>query len=387
MTRNSLKVYLGLAFLLVVGIVASIPCFAKKAQTKTTYLTIPVNYVTDRELTGETFGPHRRYPTNCQHHMYYGTANVVVPNLDNKNDPALFKSLGWKVSDVRPPKVFAKDRIDPADFESSKKLFMERLKTAVDQSGGTELCLYVHGAADGFEDCTIDAAMMAYALQKPIVLYSWPSDPRLRGYFIDSTDVEWSQEHFDQFLGDLMALQATRPLEVISISHSMGNRLVIRSLPVVYGKNLIKDWELVSPDMDADTCRHYTIGREQLNAKVRIYVSNRDKALPLASLLTGGYYRLGEASNPTYAANVKHVDAKLFQRIDFTDLDTGFIGHKIPFQLVSNMVATDKPGVGLELVDETAVRANRMARLAGRSEKFDGTSAEAAFNKRVVRVK
>jgi Alpha/beta hydrolase of unknown function (DUF900) len=374
-----------LVILLVFGATAGSPGLARASKVKTNYVSIPVNYVTDRELTGETFGPRRRYATDCQHHMYYGTAYVEVPNVDHKNDPALFKSLGWKISDERPAKISPKERIDPTDPAASKRVFMERLKAALDQAGDPTLCLYVHGAADGFEDCTQDAAQMAYALQKPIVLYSWPSDPRMRGYFVDSTDVEWSQGHFDQFLTDLMALQAVHPLEVVSISHSMGNRLVIRSLPVVYGKGLIKDWELVSPDMDADTCRHYVLGREQLNAKLRIYVSNRDKALPLASLLTGGYYRLGEAANPTYSANAKNVNSKLFERIDFTDLDTGFEGHKIPFQLISNMVSTDKPGVDLELVGESSVRGNRIARFAGRKGKYDSTSTEASFSKKVVR--
>jgi esterase/lipase superfamily enzyme len=358
---------------------------AKKNSVKSNYLTIPVNYVTDRELTGETFGPHRRYPTDCQHHMYYGTAYVEVPNVENKNNAELFKALDWKVSEHAPAKISAKDRIDPSNPDESKKLFMDRLKKALDQSGKSELCLFVHGAADGFEDCTQDAAQLAYSLQKPIVLYSWPSDPRRRGYFIDSNDVEWSQGHFDQFLKDLMAFKSEHPLEVISVSHSMGNRLVVRALPVVYGKGLVKDWEIVSPDMDADTCRHYILGLTQLNSRLRLYVSNKDKMLPLAQMLSGGYYRLGEAANPTYAN--PSANTKLFERIDFTDVDTGLTGHSIPFDLISNMVATDKPGSDLELVDEGSVRGNRLSRFAGRSEKFSHTSTESSFTKKVVRTK
>jgi esterase/lipase superfamily enzyme len=358
---------------------------AKTDSVKSNYLTIPVNYVTDRELTGETFGPHRRYPTDCQHHMYYGTAYVEVANVENKNNAELFKALNWKVSEHKPAKISAKDRIDPSNPDESKKLFMDCLKKELDQSGKSELCLFVHGAADGFEDCTQDAAQLAYSLQKPIVLYSWPSDPRRRGYFIDSNDVEWSQGHFDQFLKDLMVLKSEHPLEVISVSHSMGNRLVVRALPVVYGKGLVKDWEIVSPDMDADTCRHYILGLTQLNSRLRLYVSNKDKMLPLAQILSGGYYRLGEAANPTYAK--PNANTKLFERIDFTDVDTGLTGHSIPFELISNMVATDKPGPDLEMVDESSVHGNRLSRFAGRSEKFSHTSTESSFTKKVIRTK
>lgn len=356
---------------------------AKKNSATTNYLTIPVNYVTDRELVGETFGPHRRYATDCQHHMYYGTAYVEVPNVESKNDVELFKSLDWRVSDHKGGKIARKDRIDPTNPDESKKQFIARLKKSLDQSGKPELCLFVHGAADGFEDCALDAAQLAYSLQKPIVLYSWPSDPRRRGYFIDANDVEWSQGHFDQFLKDLMAMQAEHPLEVISVSHSMGNRLVVRALPVVYGKGLVKDWEIVSPDMDADTCRHYILGLTQLNSRLRLYVSNKDKMLPLAQLLSGGYYRLGEAANPTYAK--PGANTKLFERIDFTAVDTGLTGHSIPFGLISNFVATDKPGPGLDLVDQDSVDGNRLSRFAGRSQKFSHDSVESSFSKRVVR--
>lgn len=356
---------------------------AKKDSAKTNYLTIPVNYVTDRELVGETFGPHRRYATDCQHHMYYGTAYVDVPNIENKNDAELFKSLDWKVSDHKAAKP--KDRIDPANPEESKKQFITRLKKSLDQSGKPELCLFVHGAADGFEDCTLDAAQLAYALQKPIVLYSWPSDARRRGYFIDANDVEWSQGHFDQFLKDLLAMQAEHPLEVIAVSHSMGNRLAVRALPVVYGKGLIKDWEMVSPDIDADTCRHYILGLTQLKAKLRLYVSNKDKMLPLSQLLSGGYFRLGEASNPTYAK--PGPNSKQFERIDFTDVDTGLTGHSIPFKLISNFVDTDKPGPGLELVEQDSVVGNRLSKFAGRSQKFPHDSVQTSFSKKVVRTR
>lgn len=356
---------------------------ARKNAAKTNYITIPVNYVTDRELVGETFGPHRRYATDCQHHMYYGTAFVDVPNVDNKSDAALFKSLDWKVSDHKTGKIAPKDRIDPSNPDESKKQFISRLKKSLDQSGKSDLCLFVHGAADGFEDCTLDAAQLAYSLQKPIVLYSWPSDARRRGYFIDANDVEWSQGHFDQFLKDLMAMQAEHPLEVVLVSHSMGNRLVVRSLPVVYGKGLVRDWEMVSPDIDADTCRHYILGLTQLKAKLRLYVSNKDKMLPLSQLLSGGYYRLGEASNPTYAKPGPNF--KQFERIDFTAVDTGLTGHSIPFTLISNFVDSDKPGPGLELVEQDSVNGSGFSKFAGRSQNFSHESVQSSFSKKVVK--
>jgi esterase/lipase superfamily enzyme len=250
--------------------------------------------------------------------------------------------------------------------------------------------VFVHGACDAFEDCAQDAATMAYYSEKPTVLYSWPSNPKWRSYFIDGVNNEWSQGHFNTFCKDLLALQTEHPLQVIFVSHSMGNRLVIRSLPVTYGKGLVSNWELVSPDMDADTTRHYVMGYDEAKAKIRLYVSNKDKMLGLSQILSGGYYRLGEAANQaSMPPDWKGSKPKQIERIDFTAIDTGFHGHSIPFALVAHILKDDKPGDNLELVPETKVRANRLIRFANRSEKLNDTTGglPPEYCKRVMKVK
>jgi len=382
------KPYCPLPFILAMIFVGwhAVAAYAKDGLQRPKYVIIPIYYLTDRDIKGESYGVHRRYPGACQHQMYYGTAFVGVPNTKKKTQAELFNALGWQFSDSRPSKIAHKDRVDPTDYEKAKTEFFDRLKRALDQTGKPDLSLYVHGACDPFEDSAQDAAGMAYALEKPVVMYSWPSSSRWRSYFIDGVNSEWSQAHFNQFCKDLLVFKAEHPLNVISISHSMGNRLVIRALPVVYGKELVSDFELVSPDIDAATCRHYTMGYDQVKAKIRLYVSNRDKMLPLSQLLSGGYYRLGEAAMPTLAA--AHVKANLLERIDFTAVDTGFTGHTIPFDLIASMVASNKPGEQLALVPETTVRGNRLARFAGRSEDLASISNEASdFCSRVVRTK
>lgn len=209
---NRWKFVFSILLFCLISIVGGSPSSAAKKTTEK-LITIPVFYVTDREITGETFGPHRRYPSHCQHHMYYGTAFVDVPNSENKTDAALYKTLSWKDSaDKSVPKISVKDRVDPTDPAASKKAFLARLGKALDESGRPDLCLFVHGAADGFEDCLQDAAKMAYYLEKPTVLYSWPSDPKRRGYFIDDSNSEWSQGHFNQFCSDLIEFQSQHPL-------------------------------------------------------------------------------------------------------------------------------------------------------------------------------
>jgi esterase/lipase superfamily enzyme len=363
------------------------PAYAKETAHTAKFVIIPIYYVTDRELEGETFGLHRRYPSQCKHEMYYGTTFVAVPNAKNKTESDKLKALGWQLSDKRPAKIAHKDRIDPSNCELAKRQFFDRLKTGLDQTSKPDLCMFVHGACDPFEDSSQDAAELAYAFEKPMLLYSWPATNKWKGYFVDASNNEWSQGHFNQFCKDLLAFKSEHPLQLTSISHSMGNRLVIRALPIVYGKGLVSDWELVSPDIDADTCRHYTMGYQELNAILRLYVSNRDKLLPFSQMLSGGYYRLGEAATPT-ATTGSHIKAKLLERIDFTVVDSGFTGHKIPNDLIASMVASNTPGPQLALVPETDVKASRFARFAGRSKDFAADSKEMAdYCSRVVKTK
>jgi esterase/lipase superfamily enzyme len=361
-------------------------CRAKSHPEAPKYVIIPIYYVTDREMKGETYGLHRRYPSQCKHFMYYGTTFVGVPNTKHKIEDAKLKALGWQFSDEHPHKIATQDRVDPADPVLAKKQFFGRLGKALDQTGKPELCMFVHGACDPFEDSSQDAAALAYSLERPMVLYSWPASNRWKGYFVDAANNEWSQGHFNQFLKDLIAFKADHPLQLISLSHSMGNRLVIRALPVVYGKGLVSDWELVSPDIDADTCRHYVMDYKELNAPLRLYVSNKDKLLPFSQMLNGGYYRLGEAAMPT--AGGEHIKGKLIERIDFTAVDTGFTGHSLPCDLIANMIASNKPGPELSLVPETEVKGSRFAKFAGRSRESRGESMEAAdYCSRVVKAK
>lgn len=378
--------FLILAYLLCFGLPASA---AKTKGPGSKYVTVPVYYVTDRNLKGDDFGSHRRYPMHCLHEMYYGTAYIGVPNAAHKEPGTTFSQLGWKPSDEKPAKVSNKEMINPANGEAAKREFFKRIKAALDQSGKDELCVFVHGACDAFEDCAQDAASMAYYLQTPVVLYSWPSNPKWRSYFVDGVNSEYSQGHFNTFCKDLVAFKQDHPLQVLFCSHSMGNRLVIRSLPVTYGKGLVSEWELISPDMDADTTRHYIMGLEPDKSKIRLYVSNKDKMLPLAQLLSGGYYRLGEAANAQQAPSNPGVTPGNFERIDFTAIDTGLHGHSIPFSLVANIARTDQPGDQLQLVPETSVHANRLVRFVDRKEKLASTTQGLSpeYCKRVVKVK
>src|SRR5262249_9294498 len=131
-------------------------------------------------------------------------------------------------------------------------------------------------------------------IHRPVILYSWPSVPKMLKYFVDSGNNEYSQAHFNLFARDLLTFSDLHPVSIYVVSHSMGNRTIVRAVPVLAGRGLIKDLELVSPDIDEETFKHYVLGLHHEHGVVRLYVSYKDKMLPLSQMLHGGYYRLGE---------------------------------------------------------------------------------------------
>jgi esterase/lipase superfamily enzyme len=377
------------------------------------YVTVPVYYLTDRNLEGDTYGNHRRYQTNCLHRMYYGTAFITVENRNHERHDSHFDALGWKEANQKETHVSPKNRIDPSHPARAKVEFFERLRNALDQLGSDTICVYVHGAAEGFEDACLDAAEFAYHLKRPLVLYSWPAEPKLLDYLVDNNNSEWSQGHFMLFDRDLVAFKANHPLRVVYLAHSMGNRFIFRAIHQLYRNELVADLELISPDIDLDTCRHYLMGFRRVDNRtaIRLYVSNRDRMLKISQSLFGGYTRLGEHTEqnlgPTRLVeeltvrkvkdkhdsqtssgllqdtafqdkNESHreeesVDQELyggsertgadvFERIDFTAIDKGLTGHSIPFQLVTDMVNGAQPA-GLELVEDQNDRQRSRAKV------------------------
>jgi esterase/lipase superfamily enzyme len=367
-------------------------CEAAPADAAPKYVAVPVYYLTDRNEDGETYGSNRKYFTDCKHDMNYGITYVSVPNFQHKTAADEdFKRLGWAAEESPTRRIARKDKItgDPA---SCKKQFFDLLGAKLTQSQHPDLCIFVHGADDAFEDASVDAAELSYFIRKPVVLYSWPSVPKMLKYFVDGDNSEWSQEHFNIFGKDLIAFSETHSLELTVVSHSMGNRLVVRSVSVLAGKHLVKDLEFVSPDIDEETFKHYVMGLQHARGRVRLYVSYKDKMLPLSQMLHGGYYRLGEGVGTvlghalpplnkvappkpggslvpeskvaTVTGGIqKTADRIEIESIDFSAVDSGLRGHTIPFELIGNMLEFDQPGEGWTMVDMSVGSGSRLARM------------------------
>ncbi len=406
------------------------PAWAKDA-VHPKYVKLPLLYITDRDSTAKGFGGNRILEKGASiYNLHFGSVDCTAANSQCKNLSDEERRLGW--TDSHAPVPIA---IHPDAGSGTDKAFDEFGKTvteAVEKSGSKEVFVIVHGFNMKFTTTVKSAAALAYQVKRPVIIYDWPSKGRLGGYDVDAGNNEWSQEHFDRFVEELKEIKNRTGIKFNLLAHSMGNRLVIRSATVIKVRHIFDQIYLVDPDFDAETFVHYlirftrnneeldkerTAGGEKIEpTKIRILFSHKDRALPLAQFVFGGYTRLGQAAdtmlsivfNPLALAesqvnSVKEIlsDEKSkpmselnaagfvkFEWIDFTSLDRGIIGHTIPYQLIANLCSTNTPGDGLQLLDSSNSTPNRLTRLfLGVFHQKQHISSKLGSCKRVVSVK
>lgn len=151
----------------------------------------------------------------------------------------------------------------------------------------------------------------------------------------------------------------------------------------------VSECGLICPDVDRGLVNHYAGRYFSINGKtmIRLYMSQKDKALALSQIVHGGYTRLGECADSlaaiardamksrietpteTTEAEVHDMFEKSkhrMQTIDFTVVDSGLIGHHIPTELIYNISYTNSPGTGLLLVPQESGQRSRASRLLSR---------------------
>lgn len=383
------------------------PALASDTGSKRSHITIPVLYMTDRAASAKGYAPQRKVEDGSSiYHVNCGSAEYTIENSRGQALTDQQKKLGWLPAAAR-SKVLTKE-LSGSGTSSAYSAFGQAIKDVAASSGQREFFIIVHGFNTTFDQAAQSAALLAYSSEKPVIVYDWPSKGKPGQYQVDAGNNEWSQEHFDQLVDQLAEVKASG-IKFNLLAHSMGNRLAIRSAPVLRGKHLFDQMFLVDADFDAETFVHYMsryarITEENQRSdgasglkppKVRILFSHRDHALPLSEFLYGGYTRLGQAADgmltsvfslSAFSRMLEHANSVIagtagtadtranaevrpdlmlkFEWIDFTALDYGIIGHTIPYQLIANLADSDKPGEGLELVESENGSVNKLSKFS-----------------------
>ncbi len=394
------------------------------------YVQIPVLYMTDRAYYKNGFLNQRKLENGSIYDMYCGSLEYTIENIQQKTLTEEQKKLGWHYVDKLPKNPLVLTPLSESGKKYVYAQFGEKIIETAKQAGCTDIFINVHGFNNPFAGSAGSAAKLAYTVERPVVLYSWPSAARIALYDVDSTNNEWSQEHYNRLMDELVGVKKRSDLKFFLVAHSMGIRLAVRSASLLKGKNLFDQAFFVDPDLDAETFVHYvaryalggvqekevmakndssTISTnsnvpENSQGKIRILFSHHDNALPIVQLLfSGGYTRLGQGADsmlasvfdPSTMPNIfqgaselfqpdggkdaaneeslaEKEDAeyfalvKAFQWIDYTILDHGMLGHKVPLDLIANLWSTGQPGAGLKLITAENASVNRFTRFSSR---------------------
>jgi esterase/lipase superfamily enzyme len=281
------------------------------------FVEVPVLYATDRmpdpaQTTSAVRNPNTFYSGTLDAHFAdfsFGTAHVSIPTNRKPGDMKL--PSGWQfATQVDPNQYFILRDL----MVSDRAAVLKELNDAA-QSPDSSLLLFVHGFNVTFADAALRTAQLAHDLQFPgkVMFYSWPSVGRVADYWKDEDSAAISTRRFQPLLQDLIN---TGVKHVFIIAHSMGTRIVIRSITALRdkGTDLSKVSELILAAADfneiefGDVANAYAQMRHT-GTHTTIYAASNDFALQ-CSKIVHSYDRLGE-SNPKMAifADLDSVDA------------------------------------------------------------------------------
>ncbi len=296
---------------------------------------INVFYATDRQRSpGKTvdYG-HERADA-----LQYGVFQVSIPRdhrMASIERPSIWR-FEFKENAKKHLVITSRTPLDEASF-------YQDVSTTVHASKEKQVLVFIHGFNVTFTDAVYRTAQMTYDLgfSGASILYSWPSNGRLRDYTWDSTANEWTVPHLQAFLESVAAKTGAQKIHVIA--HSMGNRALahaLRTMPQAKSprfQNVI----LTAPDIDAGVFTELSDAVKSHADNVTLYASSHDKAM-LASEEINGFWRAGDAGkNIVVIPGIDTIDVSL--------VDTNLIGHfyygenRSVLTDMMNLITTDDP--------------------------------------------
>ena len=145
------------------------------------------------------------------------------------------------------------------------------------------ILLYVHGYNTNPVQALseVDQIAMAARFDGPAIAFLWPSQRQLAKYTWDEENARWTQTYFDAVLADLVKLAP----ELVLVSHSMGNRIVMDGLGRLQATSpelaaRVRIVVLASPDIDRELFdRDLAPDIVRDGRRVALFASGRDVAL------------------------------------------------------------------------------------------------------------
>ena len=253
------------------------PAWRRRAWApKPTHTVQTVFYATDRKPTGDV-KPASFYGRGRSSELAYGACEVSIP-IDHRL--GRLEGPMWRKLEFRadPEKHVVLLAVEPWAPEAWRQEV-----GAKSAAGGGEALLFIHGFRTTCADAARRTAQLHYDLQfpGPSLLYSWPSEGRVRAYLYDGNSVQLTKPHLRSFLDVLRPLPGIARLHVIA--HSMGNRALVEVLSELAttpgAAPHLNQVILAAPDIDSDVFRMLAARIRPHAERTTLYASTGDTAL------------------------------------------------------------------------------------------------------------
>ncbi|HVX78744.1 MAG TPA: alpha/beta fold hydrolase [Bradyrhizobium sp.] len=202
--------------------------------------------------------------------------------------------IEWPAGAVDPAHDFATVEQEVLDRDT----FYKRIGHGGDSRLPVNAGIFVHGFNNNFQESLYRLAQLAADsdVKGVPILFAWPSEAKLGGYFADKDAVTFSRDQ----LADLL-VTVTRDSaigKVTLLGHSMGGWLTaeaLRQLRLTRHDAALRRLTVVlaAPDIDADVFKSQMEVIGPLSPPMTILVSRQDLALALSSRLANNRPRIG----------------------------------------------------------------------------------------------
>jgi esterase/lipase superfamily enzyme len=264
---------------------------SKRYALKNGFASVRVFYGTNRSPTGDT-KPAAIYG-RASGPLQYGYLDVTIPQthkLAELETPKQWSEYTLRVTntDLRSQFVLL-DNVRPL----AKDDFVRQLQREIQGSPSRDVFVFVHGYNNSFEDTARRAAQLAYDLDfdgTPI-MFSWPSQGTLTGYFADESVIDISGQRLAELLQTVAAQSGASRVHVIA--HSMGNRVLLAALKSYLpgrtpDRRIFGQLVFTAPDVDRNDFMKTFPSLRGSADRLTLYASDTDVALRISRYYHGG---------------------------------------------------------------------------------------------------
>ncbi len=272
------------------------------------------------------------YENDYSENLRYGQCSVTLTEPSEEElTEARPEGLFGKVVDALPKPwqeeiVFEEEKYTSVNDVSplDDREFYQRLNTQVTASRQKDVLVFVHGFNVNFKSSVSRLAQISRDMpfNGAIVVYSWPSQGGVENYKRDGEVVNDSVAPFTQFLNDLKA-NLPDAAKVNIVVHSMGNRLVMRSISRLGdtqsgASTRFENVVFCAPDVGVEEFKRLVPLNMPHAKRTTLYRCLNDSAL-IASSYKNGEERAGGSLAPVIIEGLETIECAV--------IDTSILGH------------------------------------------------------------